>query len=74
LTTLFKNRPNIDINSLLRNSKILYDSDTCIPFIASNILPIAAFSFADSSQGRDSLDSGYIFGMLIAQLTLDPEP
>lgn len=50
-------------------------SDAGVPLVVGDILPIAAFSFADPPQAVDSLDTHYIlFCLLVSELPYDPGP
>src|SRR3546814_16104311 len=48
-------------------------SDPRIPFIVHPILPVTPLPGADAVEARDRLDPGQIFGVLVAQLPLDPQ-
>src|SRR3954468_12913254 len=49
-------------------------SNPRIPLVAGAVLPIAALAEADPGEAFDRFDPHHIFGVLVAELALDPEP
>ncbi len=47
--------------------------DSGIPLVAALILPIAALAETDPGEAVDGFDPHHIFGVLVAELALDPE-
>lgn len=60
-----------DLASFRASCQPLYPG---IPFIAGHILPEAALAAAHAAQIRDDFDMVDIFGVLVAQMPLDPQP